>query len=143
MDSDLAKFEPFTAEDAVQWTADDPKNAAGSILLIRIYLVRDGVCKVNTLPKWACPPGDVIDYGCVVVSEASRTRFRFSTVKGGSGWFAVNDRNKPGAHPVSGNREFGFSRRTAGGWSFYSIGADRATRPMDTFWKIESLRDAG
>lgn len=142
VDNDLATFEPFEPRDAKRWSAADPSSA---VLLIEIYLARNGVCSVpRDLPRWACPANlTLLDYASVVVSEASPTRFRFSTVKGGTGWTAIADRSRPGAHPVSGNREFGFSPRAAGGYSFYSIGADRATRSIDEFWGQPSLRDQG
>lgn len=141
MDNNSAEFEPFAASDKQIWEGNNPR---GALLLIRIYLAKNGVCSIPTLNNWACPAGvTALDYGCVVVSEASSSRFRFSTVKGGSGWTAINDRTRPGAHPVSGNREFGFSKTGSGSYVFYSIGADRATRSMDAFWGISSLKDEG
>jgi hypothetical protein len=62
-------------------------------------------------------------------------------VRGGSGFTAINDPNRPGAHPVTGNRGFGFIG--AGPWTFYTIGGDRATRNMDEFWGIPGANEIG
>ncbi len=122
VDTDISKFEPFKGQDEATWKAKDPD---GAILLIDIKLA----------------PG-VSDLALVVTSMNALNEWIFSTVRGGSGFKALNNRDNPGAHPVSGNRAFGFAR-DRDGWTFYTRGADRATRPMDEFWGIPEAREIG
>ena len=42
---------------------------------------------------------------------------------------------------MSGNRAFGFVPSATGPWTFYTLGADRTTRPMDQFWGVPWARD--
>lgn len=122
VDTDISKFEPFKRQDEAAWKTEDPD---GAILLIDIKLA----------------PG-VSDLALVVTSMRDSNEWIFSTVRGGSGFKALNNRDNPGAHPVSGNRAFGFVRGK-GSWTFYTRGADRATRPMDEFWGIRGAREIG
>jgi hypothetical protein len=107
----LSSFAPFKKPDEKKWGTD---NAIGANMQIDIKLALGA-----------------IDYAMVVVSKQTSNEWVFSTVRGGSGYGAVNDRNKPGAHPVSGNRAFGFQRDASGRLIFYVMGADRATRSSD------------
>jgi hypothetical protein len=61
------------------------------------------------------------DDGSVVLSEIAPDRWTFSTLR------TPNDLN----HPVSGNRQFGFSPGVAGEFIFYTRGADRLTTFID------------
>lgn len=61
------------------------------------------------------------DDGTVVVSEASKSSWRFSTV------WSLND----GYHPVSGTREFGIQGNADGSYTVYTRGADRPTTWID------------
>lgn len=122
VDTDISQFEPFKRQDEEAWKAEDPDSA---MLLIAIKLA----------------PG-VSDRALVIASMNASNEWIFSTVRGGSGYKALNNRDNPGAHPVSGNRAFGFVRDEAG-WTFYTRGADRATRPMDEFWGIPKAREIG
>ena len=121
VDTGISDFHPFQDQDKPVWESDDPD---GALVLINIKLA----------------PG-VVDYGLVVTSQDVSSEWRFSTVRGGSGFTAINDRNKPGAHPVTGNRAFGF--HGAGPWTFYTIGGDRATRSMDEFFGIPRANEIG
>jgi len=62
-----------------------------------------------------------VDDGSVVVSESNIDHWIFSTI-----W-------TPGdlAHPVSGNRQFGFVAENAGEFTIYTRGADRLTSWID------------
>lgn len=46
-----------------------------------------------------------------------------------------------GQHPVSGNREFGYTQNTDGSYTFYTRGVDRITDPVDAAI-AENLMDA-
>ncbi len=91
VDTDYASFAPFKPADARKWNGND---ATGANILIDIKIV-DTVVSAT-------------DLAMVVASRHTENEWVFSTVRGGSGWMAINDRDRPGAHPVSGNRAFGF-----------------------------------
>lgn len=57
------------------------------------------------------------DNGSVIVSNCTPTSWTFSTIK--------DPYN--GTHPVSGNREFGYTINTDGSYTFYTKGVDRLT----------------
>jgi hypothetical protein len=122
VDKGISEIEPYKSADETRWKSDAPE---GALVLINIKLTLS-----------------VTDLALVVTSMDSPNEWVFSTVRGGSGWKAINDRDNPGAHPVSGNRAFGF-HQNGSGWTFYTRGADRATRPMDEFWGIPGARDIG
>jgi hypothetical protein len=127
VDLNITVFEPWMNRDAQLWNSGQ---AVGSVLMLEIILTNSLGVKV-------------IDWAPVVTSQHETNEWRFSTVRGGSGWNAINDRNKPGAHPVSGNRAFGFVPSSEGPWTFYTLGADRATRPMDQFWGVPWANEFG
>lgn len=122
VDTSVSTFEPFHNVDEQKWQSSSP---SGALILINIKLT----------PV-------ITDFALVVTSMESQNEWRFSTVRGGSGFTAVNDRDNPGAHPVSGNRAFGYYV-SENEWKFYTIGADRATRSMDEFWGIPTAREIG
>ena len=62
------------------------------------------------------------DNGSVVVSKSTPTSWIFSTIKD-----PLN-----GLHPVSGNREFGYTKNADGSYTFYTKGVDRITDPFVT-----------
>jgi hypothetical protein len=111
-DPSMAAFDPLTEADRRLWNSDDP---TGAILLIDMKLA-------GTSP----------DSGCVVVSAASRDEWIFSTVRAGApGVGALLRRDIAAAHPVSGNRAFGWSRLADGRYLLYTTAADRPTRKVD------------
>ncbi|MEB2787369.1 hypothetical protein, partial [Algoriphagus persicinus] len=61
--------------------------------------------------------------GSVVTSLSSPTRWIFTTIRD----------PKYGHHPVSGNREFGYSVNSNGSYTFYTKGVDRLTGGLETF----------
>jgi hypothetical protein len=61
----------------------------------------------------------------VLVSEAAADHWVFSTIRAGAPLL------EGGAHPVSGNRAFGFWQREDGAFVFYTAAADRPTRGID------------
>jgi hypothetical protein len=120
VDNSRSAFAPFKLDDQQKWNSNKPQ---GSILQIDIELLLPlGLTDV---------PIGVTDLAMVVVSQRTSSEWVFSTVRGGSGWWAINDTDTPGAHPVSGNRAFGFRKESNGTYTFYTMGADRATRGMD------------
>jgi hypothetical protein len=131
VDHSLTAFAPFHAEDEKKWNSRQPLN---SILQIDIELL---------LPiGGANVPLGATDLAMVVASRHTPQEWIFSTVRGGSGWWAINDRERPGAHPVSGNRAFGFRRNGNGSYTFYTMGADRASRGMDVLGSPVGFRMA-
>ncbi len=150
--ADILQFSGIGAEPATL--------SAGSILRIKFFpkpamspgvaaLVRKlkamGVCNE---PSWdwmvkACEQSATVardtveaayrmeaDEGNVVVSQASSKEWRLSTIRAGAARFAGTDEANVGAHPVSGNRAFGYDKLNQGGHVFYVMGADRVTRTL-------------
>jgi hypothetical protein len=104
IDTTKANFAPYdAATDGPLWTSSSPTGA-----VIHIDML--------TFSGWVNP-----DDGSVVCAEAAPDHWIFSTI------WTVGD----GAHPVSGNREFGFSRGDDGSFTFYTRGADRTTGVAD------------
>ncbi len=111
VNTDYCSFAPFKKSDLEKWKSS---NATGTNIQIDVKLTEG-----------------VIDLAMVVTAKHTSSEWVFSTVRGGSGYFAINNRDRPGAHPVSGNRAFGFHQNDSGSLVFYVMGADRATRLMD------------
>ena len=128
-DSRIA-FAPLNLEDEKKWNSRGPLEA---ILQIDIELLLPlGVADV---------PLGVTDLAMVVVSQRTAEEWVFSTVRGASGSWAINDTDAPGAHPVSGNRAFGFRKDAQDDtYIFYTMGADRTTRGMDLVGSPAGLR---
>jgi len=110
VDSGKAGFSPYDSTiDGSRWFSPAPE---GAVIHIEMRLGS----------QWANP-----DNGSVVCSAPSPTDWTFSTL-----WTSGDL-----AHPVSGNRQFGYYSRpdpnAAGsmGYIFYSKGADRATGVID------------
>jgi len=99
---ELAHFEPIDAATKDKWESSDPVGAT-----IHIDM---GV-------GW----GNIED-GSVVCSRADETSWVFST---------VDVPYEDWEHPVSGQREFGVTPRSDGGYEFYTMGADRPTGYID------------
>ena len=128
VNTDLVSFAPYKDQDKTKWQSDDP---AGSIILLDIFVYNSEAVKV-------------IDKACLLCSMSNDQLWRFSTIRAGSGTTAVNNPDNPGAHPVSGNREFGYFKGPGEGvYTFYTIGADRATRPADAFFNVDGLDETG
>ena len=81
---------------------------------------------INDAPLWNSnnPIGAVIaidikgpDNGSVIVSGSSSDKWTFTTIS----------EPKYGAHPVSGNRDFGYIQNPDGSYAFYTRGVDRLT----------------
>lgn len=109
VDTRMANFEPYDDDEARLWAGSSP---IGAVLHIDM---RSGA-------GWANP-----DDGSVVVAEAASDHWIFSTV------WTLNDL----AHPVSGNRWFGFIKNTDGSYTFGTRGADRTTGPID--WALSGV----
>jgi hypothetical protein len=121
VDNSRSAFAPFKLDDQQKWNSNKPQ---GAVLQIDIEILLPlGITDV---------PIGLTDLAMVVVSQRTSSEWVFSTVRGGSGWWAINDTDRPGAHPVSGNRAFGFRAEADGTYTFYTMGADRATRGMDS-----------
>jgi hypothetical protein len=105
VDTGKAGFSPYDPTiDGPRWSSLAPD---GAVIHIDMRLGS----------QWANP-----DDGSVVCSASSPSDWTFSTL-----W-------TPGdlAHPVSGNRQFGYSSRPgSAGYIFYTRGADRATGALD------------
>lgn len=77
------------------------------------------------------------DDGCVVVSSKTKSEWRFSKIRGGPSIGAPFDSKNACAHPVSGNRAFGYVEGSGAKLTFYTIGADRPKSRLDA--AIEDL----
>jgi hypothetical protein len=111
-DTNLADFNPYDPKDGTRWASDDP---LGSVFNIDMGLGSSWL-------DWV----DNVDDGSVVASEVTNRNWIFSTI------YTRGDM----AHPVSGNREFGYTNfgREGGNQQevvVYTRGADRLTRRAD------------
>jgi hypothetical protein len=105
-DHSLATFHAYGTLDQQLWNSPSPTGA---------------VMQWDMQPSWwNLYTG--IDDGSVVVSESKPDHWIFSTVHS-SGDFD---------HPVSGNREFGYTPQSDGTYVFYTRAADRATGHLDS-----------
>ena len=103
VDTRISEFAPYDAREAAVWTSVSPGGAVVHI-------------EMRAAGGWANP-----DDGSVVVAETATDHWTFSTI-----WTVMDM-----AHPVSGNRQFGFSPGDGGGYVFYTRGADRTTGVLD------------
>jgi hypothetical protein len=104
----LANYEPYDASDKSKWESSSP---LGAVIHIDLRIPSD-------LPPTYSNPDD----GSVVVSQSTSQDWVFSTL-----WT-----NGDLAHPVSGNRQFGYAQMSTGAYVFYTRGADRPTRWIDS-----------
>ena len=88
-----------------------------SIARFTPYGVGDAAMWISTSPVGAAIHIAMTDDGTVVCSQSTPLDFVFSTTQS----------YRDGAHPVSGNRQFGVRSNPDGGWILYTRGADRAT----------------
>jgi GH24 family phage-related lysozyme (muramidase)/uncharacterized protein YycO len=103
VDSRMAEFSPYDSGEAKVWSSSAP---LGSVVHI----------DMKAFGGWLNP-----DDGSVVVSESAPDHWIFSTI-----WTVMDM-----AHPVSGNRQFGYAAEQSGGYVFYTRGADRTTGLLD------------
>ena len=103
VDTRIAEFSPYDDGEAAVWKSGSP---LGSVVHI----------DMKAFGGWVNP-----DDGSVVVAEAAADHWIFSTI-----WTVMDM-----AHPVSGNRQFGYTAAEGGGFVFYSRGADRTTGLLD------------
>ena len=103
VDTRISEFSPYDASEAAVWTSASPLGA-----VVHIDMKAAG--------GWVNP-----DDGSVVVAEFAADHWIFSTI-----WTLLDM-----AHPVSGNRQFGFDPGDGGGYVFYTRGADRTTGVLD------------
>ena len=97
VDPSMVEFDPYDPEDEPLWRG---RNPAGAVLHSEINI-----------------PGLNVKNGAVVVAHAEPSEWIFSTI------WTVDDTD----HPVSGNRQFGFQKRSDHGYIFYTRAADRIT----------------
>ena len=104
LDTNVSYFAPYSAEDANTWQSHNP---LGSMFSIQFF---DPIFQsIN------------IDDGTVITSDYNGGTWIFTTV------WTPND----GQHPVSGNREFGFSHNSDGSYTFFTRGVDRITTQLN------------
>jgi GH24 family phage-related lysozyme (muramidase)/uncharacterized protein YycO len=103
VDTRISEFSPYDGGEAVVWNSGSP---LGSVVHI----------EMKAFGGWINP-----DDGSVVVAEAAPDHWIFSTI-----WTVMDM-----AHPVSGNRQFGYTPADGGGYLFYTRGADRTTGLLD------------
>ncbi len=99
IDMSIADFEPITQFEEDLWLSNSPE---GSILTINMD-----------------------DDGSVICSEAISSQWTFTTLET-PGWIGIFPYD--GAHPVSGNRQFGIKSNPDGSYTVFTRGADRLTR---------------
>ncbi|MFO1352143.1 MAG: hypothetical protein U1F68_16255 [Gammaproteobacteria bacterium] len=105
---------PFDDSNQVLWDSTEPK---GAVLVFNLSQLL----------------GVPFERGAVVVSCVDSTSFIFSTV-------SIHGMLKPGDHPVSGNRGFGFVKNPNGSITFFTKAADRLKGNNKMFWAIGSER---
>ena len=103
VDNRYANFEPYDDDEGTLWTSSSPE---GAVLHIDM---RMGGPNMNP------------DDGSVACTRKRDDHWIFSTI------WSIAD----AAHPVSGNRQFGFTPDNGGGVILYTRGADRPTRVVD------------
>ncbi|MGW8124179.1 hypothetical protein ACV07N_16085, partial [Roseivirga echinicomitans] len=100
VDTSISLFTPYSSQDADSWYSNNP---VGSMFSIQFY---------DPVVGWLN-----IDDGSVITSDYTGGTWIFTTA-----WTP-----KDGQHPVSGNREFGFSTNSDGSYTFFTRGVDRTT----------------
>ncbi|SAL05099.1 hypothetical protein AWB81_07019 [Caballeronia arationis] len=103
VDTRMAEFSPYDDSEAAVWKSSSP---LGSVVHI----------DMKAFGGWVNP-----DDGSVVIAEHTADHWIFSTI-----WTVMDT-----AHPVSGNRQFGYTAAEGGGFVFYTRGADRTTGVLD------------
>lgn len=103
VDTNITEFSPYDNKESEKWNSSSPLTSVVHI-------------DMKAWEGWLNP-----DDGSVVASEITPQYWIFSTI------FAPSDC----AHPVSGNRQFGFIQQPDGSYIFYTRGADRPTRLID------------
>lgn len=103
VDTDYSEFKPYVysgVNDTNLWNSNNPKNA---------------VVGIDIGSLWGT--GILDDNGSVIVSKYNSSGWTFTTIY------------EPmyGSHPVSGNRDFGFTKNANGSYTFYTRGVDRLT----------------
>jgi len=135
VDPTQGNFEPYDVTVDSQWVLSDPNSVLGTVIHIDMLT-----------PKWLCTVYNNPDDGSVVVTEATRRHWIFSTL------WTPDDY----AHPVSGNRQFGAAilpaeyplpdiyssnldlRENQGNVPyFFTRGADRCTGAAD--WTVSGV----
>ncbi len=111
MDTNVARFHPFSGADALIFASSNPIGAITQFDLLP--------GKLNLGTGW--------DDGSVLVTAATPTSWIFSTIHT---WADLD-------HPVAGNREFGISPNADGSWTFYTRAADRTQGRIDLFLQTE------
>lgn len=118
LDTDLSEFTPSTLTGINEEALWNSSNPVGTIMHIEI--------------------GGGAGDGSVVCSFYSESKWIFSTIEVPFDWITSG---WDGQHPVSGNREFGYTQNPDGSYTFYTRGADRITDPIDAVI-AENLMDA-
>jgi hypothetical protein len=112
------KYPPAVFGDKAHWLSSDPESTVISIQM-RMWGAETWNWKTGTHDHTYTNPDD----GSVVCAQRETNFWIFSTL--------YTDEDK--GHPVSGNRQFGFVPDSAGGYVFFTRGADRATGSLDDF----------
>jgi hypothetical protein len=102
VDNNISKFTPYkygSTDDAALWNSSSPTGAIVSI----------------AIP--GSPNSTFTNYGSVVTSFSTNNKWTFTTIHD-----PLN-----GEHPVSGNRDFGYTTNSDGSYTFYTEGVDRLT----------------
>ncbi|WP_044302414.1 hypothetical protein [Rhodopirellula sallentina] len=118
VETDIALFREFKGVDKTKWLSASPE---GAILIVDIEMMLG-----------------LKDRAPVVASLVTPGEWRFSTVRGGEA-----ESSDPSAHPVAGNRAFGFVGGDSGPWTFYTVGADRANRIVDALATAKVIGEPG
>lgn len=111
VDTDNSSFDPYSQYDANLWQTNNPLT---TVITIDIDF----------------PGLDIGDDGTIICAQSESCCWIFATVTAPVFPAMTTDCQPDGWHPVSGNRQFGYSTNSNGNTVMYTKGADRFLHPI-------------